>query len=398
MKRFIQAFILVLAFLYSAVDAVSQNDSTCRTEKDIKNMIKKGVKTFPTHFVLPNDSVVFYNLMATGNEVSVRQLGASGYELNAVEENLLQLFDDVLLHSKFTKCYFICDDDRIGVCKFDGTILVPPVTGVPRLMQGTYARCIWIGDEMPWKDMQIACESWSGDKNNVGWGQFKAALNKKTLEIIVPYGQYDFIAATHLGYNRFQVCREVEGGYHLWGIVNHETGDIEVPCVYSNLTRVKGHHWEGNNDDDYYAFFKDIRDRIVRHPESFQYKWYAKFANAMKKFGETCITLDETLRLAGVYDKGSASYEGSGVSDNGNGGGHSSSHKSNIGNARNAQEQRACNTDKRTYSSYETMVIQASNGTRQASASEINNWKKKMRSLRTKWEEKGYPFPKSQYE
>lgn len=48
----------------------------------------------------------------------------------------------------------------------------------------------------------------------------------------------------------------------------------------------------------------------------------------------------------------------------------------------NISEQRAYNSDKSTYSKYDSMLSQTFAGNRTASASEINQWKNKMRALR----------------
>ena len=58
-------------------------------------------------------------------------------------------------------------------------------------------------------------------------------------------------------------------------------------------------------------------------------------------------------------------------------------------------EQEAYNSDKHTYSNYDSMLSQAFAGNRSASASEIKEWQSKMKKLREKWEKKGKSFPHS---
>lgn len=67
------------------------------------------------------------------------------------------------------------------------------------------------------------------------------------------------------------------------------------------------------------------------------------------------------------------------------------------GKEKTASEQIRCNSDKRVYGKYESMIIKAKTyGS--ASGSEIEEWQNKMRSLRKKWEDKGYSFPRSPHE
>ena len=58
-------------------------------------------------------------------------------------------------------------------------------------------------------------------------------------------------------------------------------------------------------------------------------------------------------------------------------------------------EHQSYNTDKSTYSNYDSMLSQVFAGNRQASVSEIKDWQSKMKSLRKKWEAKGKSFPHS---
>lgn len=64
-------------------------------------------------------------------------------------------------------------------------------------------------------------------------------------------------------------------------------------------------------------------------------------------------------------------------------------------NKYNMSEQRSYNSDKSTYSKYDSMLSQAFAGNRNASKSEINSWQRKMKQLREKWENKGKSFPHS---
>ena len=75
----------------------------------------------------------------------------------------------------------------------------------------------------------------------------------------------------------------------------------------------------------------------------------------------------------------------------------------NKNNASNSNEnsisnQTNYNSDKATYSKYDSLLSAVFAGNRDASSSEIKNWQSKMKALRTKWEKAGKSFPHSSNE
>lgn len=78
--------------------------------------------------------------------------------------------------------------------------------------------------------------------------------------------------------------------------------------------------------------------------------------------------------------------------------GTSGSTGASSGNKYNISEQTAYNTDKRTYSNYDSMLAGYFAGNRNASLNEVKQWQSEMKKLRTKWESKGKSFPHSSNE
>lgn len=115
---------------------------------------------------------------------------------------------------------------------------------------------------------------------------------------------------------------------------------------------------------------------------------------ASQAMGAVSNTLMEMQNNSQSYDGNSSYDESSSYSKSS----ASSSSKSSSGDKYNVSEQRACNTDKRTYSNYESQLASHFAGNRTMTSSEVRNAQSKMRQLRNKWVKKGYSFSKSPYE
>lgn len=79
--------------------------------------------------------------------VSLKDLDIS--KLTNTERSLLNAFDDVAFCFKGNKvhcCYWVKDtEENIGLMKFDGSVLVPPLKG--NILQGTHPDRIVIGEQ-----------------------------------------------------------------------------------------------------------------------------------------------------------------------------------------------------------------------------------------------------------
>ena len=72
---------------------------------------------------------------------------------------------------------------------------------------------------------------------------------------------------------------------------------------------------------------------------------------------------------------------------------YGSSSATESGPKNDLSEQRAYNTDKRTYAKYDGMLAEYFAGNRKASSSEKNRWQSEMKRLRKKWTSRGRDFP-----
>lgn len=129
-----------------------------------------------------------------------------------------------------------------------------------------------------------------------------------------------------------------------------------------------------------------------RKPES-------RLNNVMSKLSEIFMVAGNVLMTAGnivenvQVMKGGAQIYGGDTSDGTSKG--SSSKKKSSREGTSLSEQQSYNSDKSTYSKYDSMLAQVFAGNREASTSEIRQWQSKMKSLRQKWEAKGKSFPYS---
>ena len=94
----------------------------------------------------------------------------------------------------------------------------------------------------------------------------------------------------------------------------------------------------------------------------------------------------------------SASYSEDTYNSSSSNSGSSKNNKQQKNEKNSLSDQSNYNSDKATYSRYDSMLSAAFAGNREASDSEIKNWQSKMKKLRKKWEAKGKDFPHSSNE
>lgn len=315
--------------------------------------------------------------------------------LTDIELKLLEKFKDVLVchdKDKFHNCYYVVDScENIGIIGLDGNIMVPPIKGkVHKLWKG-----IIIGDlEFTDDDLWIKR---SGDAikehNGIGIGHFSAFIDHiddKDIKVVIPAGKYDDIQVTIKGPKfNFYVAKLDDKNTLRWGVVNSKD-EVILPCEYLGIYKKNhklgfmvgnvGGEYVGSND-----ISMDEANRLVENKETIARNRKLEWAKVLNTFSESMFTMADIVGQIQAA-KSSSEYEDSE---------YAPSSKSKKGEQYNTSEQQSYNTDKQTYSKYDSMLSAALYGNREASASEIKEWRKKMKNLREKWEKRGKNFPHS---
>lgn len=157
------------------------------------------------------------------------------------------------------------------------------------------------------------------------------------------------------------VCVEANGNWFTENIEGDKTTPISSSYEYSDLVKqAKSNFWGGSGAE-----------------------FWANLSRSLNSFSKTLETIGSTNQ----YDNNTSHYESLSNKYNNIGKENSSQSKYSM------SEQQAYNRDKSTYSKYDGMLSQYFSGNREATISEKNQWQKKMRDLRKKWEKKGREFP-----
>lgn len=288
-----------LKFLLSltlSIFAILPISAQYRTEKDIKSMISHGIVNTPQ---VLNDTEHNWNILPLGKEVSLRK-GFKGIKLTELEDTLLSIFDDVLINSKLPRCYFIVSDGNIGICKLDGTIVVPPVSGKPRKIYSIGG--LRVGDTFPYDDFLDYIHAKLGSKARGIGGCMAAVLNEKTLEPIIPFGKYDLILFTMRRVSAYYYVAKYDGEKYLWGMTNNNGEEI-VPCLYRSIA-LKDGKFQGDDSEDMFVKLNRIKRDIDEYNQknADPFKAFADFGRFFSAVGSFLIKLDESLIEYGVYD------------------------------------------------------------------------------------------------
>ena len=141
--------------------------------------------------------------------------------------------------SKVHCCYWVKDKDgNIGLMKFDGSVLVPPVKG--NILQGTHPDRIVIGEQTvnpsSWlEEYHSRVTTFSGR----GLGHFAAVVDdvkdEKKIHATIPAGKYDDIMLGIKGTHTYYFVAKLIDGEMKWGVVDkndEEVMAIEAKGIY----------------------------------------------------------------------------------------------------------------------------------------------------------------------
>ena len=382
--------LLVIMVVFVGMASFAQQ----RSAKDLEKMFK-GLSDI--------EAIMAGQAFQEGNIYKTLLLTDATPNLNDIERKLLADYAQVALMCNIKgtpmQCYFVKDsEDKRGIVGLDGQIIVTPMSGtIVNIPNGKDFGIVLVG-ELSRNSPSELIQEWGqltiSKENNI-LGLFSAIIvdaDKLSIHSLLPMDEYIFLSLGSKGNGKFDIFTlKAVGDDALWGIVDMK-GKQVLPNEYTGFTR-SSHlldtnnsglwgKWVGTTDMDMAEalnYSKDLRAATIQRRK--------ELAGALNDFGEAMIATGESIEemqavAASSPDEVDGSTNGTGNSDTG-------------GKHNNMSEQRSYNSDKSTYSKYDSMLSQVFAGNREASPSEIKQWQKKMKELREKWEAKGKSFPHS---
>lgn len=237
MKRILSIgfLVLLLSFMMTVVSY-----GQVRKSKEIPKLVKKAPRTEAFQFA----SFGFGWKSVPYEFVSLKDLSPS--DLNETEKGLVNTFSDVafcLKGSKVHCCYWVEDaDGKIGLIKFDGSVLVPPLKG--NILQGTHPDRVVVGEETVnpnnWlEEYHSRLTTFSGR----GLGHFAAVVDdikdEKKIRATIPAGKYDDIMIGIKGSHTYYFVARLIDSEMKWGVVDKNDEEV-MPIQAKGIYKKKG--------------------------------------------------------------------------------------------------------------------------------------------------------------
>lgn len=271
-----------------------------RDVKDIKKLVKKAPYTDNFHF----ESIGFGWKAVPYNFVSLKDLDAT--VLNITEKDLLEKYEDVAFcfnGGKIHYCYWVKDSyGNVGLVKFDGSILVPPVKG--RVLQGTHPDRIVIGEQT------LTPSEWLKEYNNrvtklngIGLGHFAAVVDdikSDKIRATIPAGMYDDIMYGIKGTHTYYFVGKIIDGELKWGVVDKD-GKEEMAVEHKGIYKKKGAgSWLVGNVGGKWVATEDMDmseiENVVRNEEELAMQRREQIAGSLMAFSNV---LEQSAELVG---------------------------------------------------------------------------------------------------
>lgn len=211
-----------------------------RKSKDVPKLVKKTPRTEAFQFA----SFGFGWKSVPHDFVSLKDIAPE--QLNDTEKKLLDIFSDVAFcfnGNKVHCCYWVKDaDKKIGLIKFDGSVLVPPLKG--NILQGTHPDRVIIGEQTvnptDWiKEYHSRVTTFSGR----GLGHFNAVVDdikdEKKIRATIPAGKYDDIMLGIKGTKTYYFVAKLIDGEMKWGVVDKNDKEV-MPIQAKGIYKKKG--------------------------------------------------------------------------------------------------------------------------------------------------------------
>lgn len=393
--------IILLLFLGMATSLQAQS----RKSKEVSKLVKKVNRTEAFQFA----SFGFGWKSVPYDFVSLKDIPQE--QLNDIEKGLLSTFSDVAFcfnGGKIHCCYWVKDaDGKVGLVKFDGSILVPPLKG--NILQGTHPDCVVVGEETvnpnDWlEEFYSRLTTFSGR----GLGHFAAVVDgikdEKKIRATIPAGKYDDIMIGIKGSHTYYFVAKLIDGEMKWGVVDKNDEEV-MPIQAKGIYKKKGAaSWLYGNVGGKWVASETMDmseiNNMVRNEE--------RMAELRRQqLAETLNSLGNTLQQAAVtveqIQQGTGGGDSNGVSSSsGSGGGTLESQyrqwesraKANYNSLTNLGAQVKKNGKDVGGSTGQSMS--SSNYTQQKKV--LREAQKEMKNIRQKASKKGIKIAKSEYE
>ena len=401
MKRILSIGILVLllSFMMTVVSF-----GQVRKSKEIPKLVKKAPRTEAFQFA----SFGFGWKSVPYEFVSLKDLSSS--DLNETEKGLLSRFSNVAFCFKGSKihcCYWVKDAaGKIGLIKFDGSVLVPPLKG--NILQGTHPDRVVIGEETVnpnnWlEEYHSRLTTFSGR----GLGHFAAVVDdikdEKKIRATIPAGKYDDIMIGIKGSHTYYFVARLIDSEMKWGVVDKNDEEV-MPIQTKGIYKKKGAaSWLYGNVGGKWVASETMDmseiENMVRNEEMMAELRKQQLAETLNSLGNTlqqaAITVEQIQQKTG-----GGNYTDSGGS--GSGGGTLESQyrqwesraKANYNSLTNLGVQVKKNGKDVSGSTGQSMS--SSNYTQQKKA--LREAQQEMKKIRQKASKKGIKITKSEYE
>lgn len=226
----IKSIIFVLALVFYPIISQAQ----VRQIEEVRTMIKNVSysQNFEYYGIIFGWKTVPYNF------VSLKDIEKE--YLTDVEKDLLIQYKDVAFcfrKEKIHHCYWVKDEnDRTGLVKFDGTVLIPPVNG--RCFPAPTSKTVVVGE------VTLTPSQWAANYynsltylNSLGFGQFKAVvedIENKNIHTQIPFGKYNDIKFVLKGVKAFYLVSQSNDNNILWGVIDKK-GKVIIPTEYRGI-------------------------------------------------------------------------------------------------------------------------------------------------------------------
>lgn len=401
MKRILSIgfLVLLLSFMMTVVSY-----GQVRKSKEIPKLVKKAPRTEAFQFA----SFGFGWKSVPYEFVSLKDLSPS--DLNETEKGLVNTFSDVafcLKGSKVHCCYWVKDaDGKIGLIKFDGSVLVPPLKG--NILQGTHPDRVVVGEETVnpnnWlEEYHSRLTTFSGR----GLGHFAAVVDdikdEKKIRATIPAGKYDDIMIGIKGSHTYYFVARLIDSEMKWGVVDKNDEEV-MPIQAKGIYKKKGAaSWLYGNVGGKWVASETMDmseiENMVRNEEMMAELRKQQLAETLNSLGntlqQTAVTVEQIQQKTG-----GGNYTDSGGS--GSGGGTLESQyrqwesraKANYNSLTNLGVQIKKNGKDVSGSTGQSMS--SSNYTQQKKA--LREAQQEMKKIRQKASKKGIKITKSEYE
>lgn len=292
-----------MLFIGVGASLQAQNRKVSEVPKLVKKMPRTEAFTFLT-FGFGWKSIPY-------EFVSIKDIAPE--QINETEKDLLNKFADVAFcfnGSKVHCCYWVKDEEgKVGLVKFDGSILVPPLKG--NILQGTHPDRVVVGEQTMtpgvwFKEYYDRVTTFTGR----GLGHFGAVVDnikdEKKIHATIPAGKYDDIMIGVKGGHTFYFVAKIIDGEMRWGVVDkddkevmpiHAKGIYKKKNASSWLFKVGG-KWAASETMD----MKDI-DNMVCNEEAMAQQRKQQLAQTLTSVGnalaETANTIDQIQQMSG---------------------------------------------------------------------------------------------------